>query len=101
MFSFSEALWAENRRYDIRVLAVCPESTDTKFFQEANFPQLAKQAAQHYTPKEVVVRETLAALEKEKHNIVPGGVSNQILANLFRFLPRDTVVSLIEPYFKK
>lgn len=83
MSTFSEALWAENRRYDIRVLAVCPGSTDTEFFQEANFPsQLAKQADQHYTPKEVVVRETLAALEKEKHNIVPGGVSNQILANL-------------------
>lgn len=76
MFSFSEALWAEKRRYGIRVLAVCPGSTDTEFFQEANFLQLAKHVDQHYTLKEVVVRETLAALEKEKHNIVPGSVSN-------------------------
>jgi hypothetical protein len=102
VLSFSEALWAENRRYGVRVLAVCPGPTDTEFFQEANFPsRLAKRAAQNYTPKEVVVRETLAALEKEVSNIVPGGVSNRILANLSRFLPRDTVINLIEPYFRK
>ncbi len=102
VLSFSEALWAENRRYGVRILAVCPGPTDTEFFQEANFPSpLAKQAAQNYTPKEVVVQETLAALKKEESNIVPGGVSNQILANLSRFLPRNTVVSLIEPYFRK
>jgi short-subunit dehydrogenase len=101
VLSFSEALWAENRRYGVRVLAVCPGPTDTEFFQEANFPSsLAKQAAQNYTPKEVVVREALAALEKEKSNIVPGGASNQVLANLSRFLPRTTVVNLIEPYFR-
>lgn len=102
VLSFSEALWAENRRYGVRILAVCPGPTDTEFFQEAHFPSsLASQAAQNYTTKEVVVQETLAALEREESNIVPGNVKNQILANLSRFLPRETVVNLIEPYFRK
>lgn len=102
VLSFSEAIWAENRDYGVHVLAVCPGPTDTDFFQEADFPSaLAKQAAQNFTPKEVVVRETLAALEKQESTIIPGGISNQILANLPRVLPRQTVVGLIESYFKK
>lgn len=102
VLSFSQAIWAENRGHGVRVLAVCPGPTDTDFFQEADFPSaLAQQAAQNYTPKEVVVQETLAALEKEESHVVPGGLSNQILANLSRFLPRDTAVSLLESYFKK
>lgn len=97
VLSFSEALWAENRQHGVRVLAVCPGPTDTNFFQEAKFPSaLAEQAAQNYTTKEVVVRETLAALETDEPSIVPGNISNQIMVNLPRFLPRKAVVSLIE-----
>src|SRR4028119_925016 len=38
VLSFSEALWAENYRYGVHVLAVCPGPTETNFFQEAGFP---------------------------------------------------------------
>ena len=58
VLSFSEALWAENSSYGVRVLAVCPGPTETKFFQDAEFPSfLADVAAANYTPTEVVVRE--------------------------------------------
>src|SRR5687768_17927332 len=35
VLSFSEALWEENRPFDIKVMALCPGSTDTNFFEAA------------------------------------------------------------------
>ncbi len=95
VLSFSEALWAENIKYGVRILAVCPGPTDTKFFQDADFPDLlASAAAANYTPTQVVVREALQALEKNQSTVVPGIVTNQVLANLPRFLPRDVMTQL-------
>lgn len=95
VLSFSEALWAENKSYGVNVLAVCPGPTETNFFQEAGFPPLlADVAAQNYTPTEVVVCEALKALEKEQSTVIPGGIGNQLIANLHRFLPRETLASL-------
>lgn len=95
VLSFSEALWAENRDYGVEILAVCPGPTDTSFFQEAEFPPLlASAAAANYTPTEVVVREALQALEKKQSIVVPGGIANQLTANLHRFLPRESLVNL-------
>ncbi len=95
VLSFSEAMWAENSSYGVRVLAVCPGPTETNFFQDAKFPQfLAGVAAQNYTPTEVVVRQALQALEKNQSTIVPGAIGNQLVANAHRFLPRETLASL-------
>lgn len=95
LLSFSESLWAENKSYGVRVVAVCPGPTETQFFQEAEFPPLlASAAAANYTPTEVVVREALEALEKNQPTLVPGDVRNQLLVNLPRFLPREAMVSL-------
>ena len=35
VLSFTEALWAEERKHGVRVLAVCPGLTDTPFFELA------------------------------------------------------------------
>lgn len=95
VLSFSEALWAENKSYGVHILAVCPGPTETNFFQEAGFPSsLADIAAANYTPTEVVVREALKALEKDQSTVVPGAIGNQLIANLHRFLPRETLASL-------
>jgi len=95
VLSFSEAMWAENNSYGVRVLAVCPGPTETKFFQDANFPRfLASVAAKNYTSTDVVVREALQALEKNQSTIVPGAIGNQLVANIHRFLPRETLASL-------
>jgi uncharacterized protein len=40
-FSFSEALWAKNQDTGVRVLAVCPETTKTNFFEIAGFEEFA------------------------------------------------------------
>lgn len=95
MLSFSEALWAENQKYNVRILAVCPGPTETSFFQEAGFPELlANVAAQNYTSTEVVIREALEALEKNQSSVVPGNLVNQLTASLPRFLPREALINL-------
>lgn len=100
VLSFSEALWAENRSYGVQVLAVCPGATDTKFFSDAKFPpSLTKVAAQNYISPELVVRETLQALEKNHPSVVPG-IKNQIQVNIPRFLPREALISVVETLFR-
>lgn len=100
VLSFSEALWAENRNHGVRVLAVCPGPTDTKFFQDAQFPpNLENLAAQNYISPIEVVREALRGLEKNHSSVIPG-IKNQLQANIPRFLPRETLVSLVAGLFK-
>lgn len=95
ILNFSEAIAAENRKYGVDVVAVCPGPTETNFFQEAGFPAfLAGVAEQNYTPVKVVVQDALRALEQHQPIVVPGSPTNQLLANLPRFLPREAVTHL-------
>lgn len=101
VLSFSEALWAENRGYGVRVLAVCPGPTETSFFKEAEFPSsFANTPGLSFTSVEDVVRDALKALEKNHSNIVTGGLGNQLLVNASRFLPRETLVNAVEKQFR-
>ncbi len=100
VLSFSQALWAENRSYGIRVLCSCPGPTETNFFTEANFPEaIAAKNTQIGTP-EVVVQDALRALEKGDSVVVSGGFANNAIANLSRIVPRQTLVSFLEKQFK-
>lgn len=100
VLSFSEALWAENRSYQVRILAVCPGPTDTKFFQDAKFPpSLENLAAQNYTSPQEVVRESLHALEKNHSSVVPG-IKNQLQVILPRFVPRSAIATVVEKLFR-
>lgn len=94
ILSFSEALSAENRDDGVHVVAVCPGPTGTGFFEEAGFPPfLIDIAARNYTPVEVVVRDALEALDKQRSIVIPGNPTNQILATLPRFFPRDAIAN--------
>lgn len=95
VLSFSEALWAENRNYNVDILAVCPGPSPTSFFADAEFPSfLAKASEANSTPPEVIVREALEALKNKHSSIVPGDIRNQMLVNIPRFLPREALVNL-------
>jgi len=101
VLNFSEALWAENRKYGVRVLAVCPGPTETKFFKDADFPTtFSETIAKNYTSPQQVVREALQALEKNRSSIIPGFI-NKLSATASRFLPRQTAVSLTGKIFKQ
>ncbi len=95
VLSFSEALWAENRNYNVSIVAVCPGPSATSFFADADFPSfLAKAAEFNSTPPEVIVREAIDALENKHSTVIPGDIRNQVLVNIPRFLPREALVNL-------
>ncbi len=100
VLSFSESLWAENRQYGVRVLVVCPGPTETNFFNEANFPtSFTGKTSKVATPEEVVC-DTLKALKADKPTVVSAGTLGKIIVNMPRFLPRETLVNILEKQFK-
>ncbi|MEL6460385.1 MAG: SDR family oxidoreductase [Cyanobacteria bacterium J06641_2] len=98
--SFSEALWAENRQYGIKVLVVSPGPTETNFFQEAKFPPaLARNAKSMSTPEEVV-EESFKALEDGNAAVVVGGLASKFITGLSSIMPRETLLNVLEKQFK-
>ena len=101
ILSFTEALWAENKNTGVRILALCPGPTATNFPEVAEFPQsLASKQGNNYVSAEQVVKDALQALEKNQPTLVTGGLGNQVIVNLPRFLPRDWLVSAVEKQFR-
>jgi len=102
VLNFSEALWAENKPYGVGVLVVCPGPTDTNFFVAADFPETLtnQNKSNNIATPEEVVNDALNALDKGKSNVVSGGILNQAIVNVSRFLPRETIVSLLEKQFQ-
>jgi short-subunit dehydrogenase len=72
--SFSEALRIELREHGIRVLAVCPGPVRTEFGKVArrneNHPGIPGRAW-FYVPREQVVAESLAALDRDRARVFP------------------------------
>jgi len=100
VLSFSEALWAENQHLGINVLALCPGPTESNFGKVAEFESQNNMDTNLASASEVV-KEALVALKKQKSNSVTGGVINQIMVNLPRFLPREIILNAVETQFKK
>lgn len=101
VLSFTEALWAENRPFGIRVQALCPGPTSTNFPKVAEFPNsMSFSGPQKLATPEEVVLQSLEALAKNESTVVTGGFGNQLIVNIPRFLPRETLVSAIEKQFK-
>lgn len=91
---FTEALWAEYRNEGIKVLAVCPGSTETNFFNVVN----AKEASvgRRDTP-ENVVEESLRALKCGKIYVITGPFfSNFLLSQLSRLVTHKFVTKITE-----
>ncbi|AFY35531.1 SDR family oxidoreductase [Calothrix sp. PCC 7507] len=100
VLSFSESLWAENRQYGVRILVACPGPTETDFFTEADFPQSFTGKTSKISTPEEVVNDTLNALERGDSTVVSGSFLSKIITNLSRFVPRETLVSILEKQFK-
>jgi uncharacterized protein len=101
ILNFSEALWAENKDLGVKVLAVCPGPTESEFYDRANFPNSAKALNKTtMASAERVVQESLNALNKNYSTAVVGGLTNQIIVNLPRLIPRDLLVDVVGKQFK-
>lgn len=101
--SFTQALWAEVRGRGVQVVAVCPGPVaDTRFGERAGgssldkFPGLAESRKM---PRERVVAEALAGLERGDPLVVPG-FANRLLAGLATFVPRRLQLVATERVFR-
>lgn len=92
IIAWSEALWAETRRQGISVVTLCPGPTDTAIYQVIGTDDTA---IGKKVPPEQVVRTGLRALEKGKMTVIDGG-NNYWLSQLYRILPRQLLVNLVE-----
>lgn len=94
---FSEALWAEAREKGVTVLALCPGTTRTDFFDVAGaVGWLSKRPAQEVKP---VVRIALKALDKKKQCVVSGW-KNHVLSLAVRLASRRTAVKESMKFFR-
>jgi uncharacterized protein len=88
VLSLSEALWEENRTYNIKVMALCPGVTDTNFFEAAQ--------TEHKPPMRIaqtpaqVVKTALRGLARGKSHIISGW-SNYFMTEAERLVPRWVV----------
>lgn len=102
VLNFSEALWAENKNSGVSILALCPGPTESEFFERADFPNsFASGEGKSMTSAIEVVQEALRALNKNQSTVVTGGIGNQFIVNLPRFVPREFLVSAVEKQFKQ
>lgn len=94
---FSEALWAEVRDRGVTVMALCPGTTRTEFFNVAGVPGWLKKHTSQTS--EQVVRAALKGLEKGRQYWVSGW-KNYLLSLLVRLAPRRTAVTESMKYFR-
>lgn len=101
VLNFTEALWAEYKDSGVHLLALCPGPTESEFPIRAEFPMnFGKDKKQNIASAQEVVKEALKALEKNQCSLVTGGLGNQFIVNVSRFVPRDLLVTAIEKQFK-
>ncbi len=89
--SFSEAIAEENRRFNIKVLALCPGPTDTNFFDVAGAQAFAMKGMQ--TP-EAVVETALNAVKNGRSKVISGW-TNYVGSVVGGFLPTSIVTRVV------
>ncbi|POM22478.1 Serine 3-dehydrogenase [Actinomadura rubteroloni] len=92
VLSFTEALWAETAGTGVRVVAICPGSTDTPFFDVVGAEEASM--GKRRSPEQVVAT-TFAALDRGRPSAVDGRV-NALLSRLPRLLPRRATLRIAE-----
>lgn len=87
VLTFSEALWEENRKHGVHVMALCPGVTETNFFEASKMDRPPMRAAQ--TPEEVV-DAALRGMARKKSFVISGW-ANVFMVESERVVPRSLV----------
>lgn len=90
--SFSEAIAEENRPFGIQVLALCPGSTRTNFFDAANIDRPIQVKGQE-TPEDVV-ETAMNALNGKRSKVVSGWI-NWAAATSASFIPNALITRVV------
>jgi uncharacterized protein len=87
---FSEALWEENRKHGVHVMALCPGVTETNFFEASKMDRPPMRTIQ---TAEEVVEVALRGLARKKSSVVSGW-TNFLMVETERLVPRSMVIKL-------
>ena len=87
---FSEALWEENRKHGVHVMALCPGVTETNFFEASKMDRPPMRTIQ--TPEEVV-DVALRGLARRKSSVVSGW-TNFLMVETERLVPRSMIIKV-------
>jgi uncharacterized protein len=90
VLSFSQALWEENRRLGVHVMALCPGVTDTNFFAASKMGRPPMRTIQ---TAEEVVETALRALRRQKPSVISGW-TNWLAVEAERLVPRSFVTKI-------
>lgn len=90
--SFTEAIAEENRAYGIQVLALCPGSTKTNFFEAAKIERTMQVKGQQTADE--VVETALSALDGKRAKIVSGW-TNYLVASASNFVPNSLITKVL------
>jgi short-subunit dehydrogenase len=90
--SFSEAIAEENRLHGIRVLALCPGTTETNFFDASNIKEPV--TLKGIQTSEEVVEAALTALDRGKSAVVSGW-TNYFVSKAGSLAPNSVVTRTI------
>jgi len=96
VLSFSEALSGELLDTNIRVMALCPDVTESNFMKRAN----ADTSKMKFSSSEKVVSTALTAYGKNRVYVVSGYV-NYLTLLIPRFVSRKRVVKIVVNMFKQ
>jgi short-subunit dehydrogenase len=88
VLSLSEALWEENRAFNIKVMALCPGVTETNFFEAAEVEH--KPPVRMVQTPEQVVKTALRGLARGRSHIISGW-ANYLMTESERLVPRRFV----------
>lgn len=94
VLSFSEALWAENRKRGVRIVCLCPGITDTGFGFGLGEQPPKKFALFPQSTSAEVARVGLQALEGNASYVVVGR-ANYVMALGARFAPHSLLARLV------
>ncbi|MEH6452638.1 MAG: SDR family NAD(P)-dependent oxidoreductase, partial [Psychromonas sp.] len=95
VLSFSEALSGELLNTEIRVMALCPGTTESRFMENAS----ADTSNMNLAPADKVVKSALTAYAKNKMYTVSGKI-NYLVSLIPRLVSRKRTVKIVVNMFK-
>lgn len=96
--SFTEAIAEENRPFGIRIMALCPGTTETGFFEASGIKDPIK--VKGVQSPEQVVEAALRGLAKGKRKKVSGW-TNYLVASVVNILPNSLITRLTAKPLRK
>lgn len=96
--TFSEAIAEENRPFGIQVLALCPGSTKTNFFEASNIDRMMQVKGQQSVDE--VVETAMRVMNGRRAKIVSGW-TNWLVASATNVLPNSVITKVVAKGLRK